>query len=189
MNRFRRALLLPRVWNYYRPTHWATWVASRDASASKKWYNYSFVNSKHKAGILHFHPIISFVIIWMVAILINAVAQTQAAKNWQKVTKSMWTKIWRLLSSFYRYFQQFLLLQQYGDKNNGYIFLKWNNLSFPNSFNIYRSKSVEGVFYKFDIVSIPKYGHKWNVQINPEWSKETEHFGTSEPCIYYFVLF
>ena len=87
-------------------------------------------------------------------------------------------KIWRLSSSFYRYFQ-FLLLQQYGNKNNGCIFLKSNNLSFPNSFNIYRSKSVEGVFYKFDIVSLSKYGHNWNVQINPEWSEEMDYFGTS----------
>ena len=34
---------MPRIWNYYRPTDPATWVGSRDASASKKVPVWDFV--------------------------------------------------------------------------------------------------------------------------------------------------
>ena len=37
-------------------------------------------------------------------------------------------------------------------------------------------------FTSMNIVSLPNYDHNWNVKINPEWSAETDRFGTSESC-------
>ena len=49
MNRFRSGLLLPRLWNYDRPTHPPTWVGSRDAAHLKN----SWLRAIEKIEQLH----------------------------------------------------------------------------------------------------------------------------------------